>query len=101
MSKPIPPRRGASGPASVPAALRQYKLRTDATPARRRPLMQPDSRHRQGVVGADIGWGPATNLNFDLELLVQTTTQARPAAYVGAHPWVPDSSRLLRHLRIP
>ena len=31
------------------------------------------------IVGADLGWNPVTNLNFDLELMYQSTNQERPA----------------------
>lgn len=52
------------------------------------------------IAGADIGWAPVTNLNFDLELMVQSTDQARPAAYVGANAWVANSSGFAGRLRI-
>jgi hypothetical protein len=35
------------------------------------------------LIGADIGWNPVTNLNFDLELMYQHVTQDRPTALVG------------------
>ncbi|HEY3622588.1 MAG TPA: porin [Roseiarcus sp.] len=35
------------------------------------------------LLGADIGWNPATNLNFDLELMYQAVTQEKPSATVG------------------
>jgi hypothetical protein len=35
------------------------------------------------IVGADIGWNPVTNLNFDLELMYQDTNQQRPNGFVG------------------
>ena len=35
------------------------------------------------LVGADIGWNPVTNLNFDLELMYQAVSQERPNALVG------------------
>jgi hypothetical protein len=35
------------------------------------------------LVGADIGWNPVTNLNFDLELMYQHVTQQRPTALIG------------------
>jgi len=35
------------------------------------------------IIGADLGWSPATNLNFDLELMYQGTSQARPSGFVG------------------
>jgi hypothetical protein len=52
------------------------------------------------IVGADFGWTPVTNLSFDLELMFQTTDQAKPAAYVGLNPWVANSSGLEARLRI-
>jgi hypothetical protein len=35
------------------------------------------------IVGADLGWTPVTNLNFDLELMYQGTTQDRPSGFIG------------------
>jgi Porin subfamily len=35
------------------------------------------------LLGADIGWNPVTNLNFDLELMYQHTTQNMPSANIG------------------
>ena len=35
------------------------------------------------LIGADIGWNPVTNLNFDLELMYQSTTQDRPSGFLG------------------
>jgi hypothetical protein len=35
------------------------------------------------LVGADLGWNPVTNLNFDLELMYQAVSQERPNAAVG------------------
>jgi hypothetical protein len=35
------------------------------------------------LVGADIGWNPVTNLNFDLELMYQHTNQNAPSANIG------------------
>jgi hypothetical protein len=35
------------------------------------------------LLGADIGWNPVTNLNFDLELMYQHVNQDRPTALVG------------------
>ncbi|HEY1864207.1 MAG TPA: porin [Roseiarcus sp.] len=35
------------------------------------------------LLGADIGWNPVTNLNFDLELMYQSVSQERPTALVG------------------
>ena len=35
------------------------------------------------LVGADIGWNPVTNLNFDLELMYMDLNQARPSGFLG------------------
>jgi hypothetical protein len=35
------------------------------------------------IVGADIGWAPVTNLNFDFELMYQSTVQAAPSGFLG------------------
>lgn len=35
------------------------------------------------LVGADIGWNPVTNLNFDLELMYQSTNQQKPSGFLG------------------
>jgi len=35
------------------------------------------------IVGADLGWNPVTNLNFDLELMYQGTTQDKPSGFIG------------------
>ncbi len=35
------------------------------------------------IIGADIGWMPVTNLNFDLELMYQSTQQDRPSGFLG------------------
>jgi hypothetical protein len=35
------------------------------------------------LIGADVGWNPVTNLNFDLELMYQHTTQNQPSALIG------------------
>ena len=35
------------------------------------------------LIGADIGWNPVTNLNFDLELMYQSTNQDRPSGFIG------------------
>ena len=39
------------------------------------------------IIGADLGWNPVTNLNFDLELMYQGTTQTA----------APSSGFLFRH----
>ena len=38
---------------------------------------------RTWLIGADIGWNPVTNLNFDLELMYQSTNQDRPSGFLG------------------
>jgi len=35
------------------------------------------------IIGTDIGWTPVTNLNFDLELMYQSTNQEKPSGFVG------------------
>ncbi|HXE24380.1 MAG TPA: porin [Roseiarcus sp.] len=35
------------------------------------------------LVGADLGWNPVTNLNFDLELMYQSTNQSAPSGFLG------------------
>jgi hypothetical protein len=35
------------------------------------------------LIGADVGWNPVTNLNFDLELMYQHTNQNAPSALMG------------------
>ena len=35
------------------------------------------------LVGADLGWAPVTNLNFDLELMYQSTNQSAPSGFLG------------------
>ena len=35
------------------------------------------------LLGADVGWNPVTNLNFDLELMYQHTIQNQPSALIG------------------
>ncbi len=35
------------------------------------------------LIGADIGWEPVINLNFDLELMYQSTQQERPSGFLG------------------
>jgi hypothetical protein len=35
------------------------------------------------LIGADIGWNPVTNLNFDLELMYQSTNQQKPSGFLG------------------
>ena len=43
--------------------------------------VDPMARFRRSattwLVGADLGWNPVTNLNFDLELMYQSTNQER------------------------
>ena len=61
------------------------------------------------LVGADIGWNPVTNLNFDLELMYQAVSQERPNALVGTvfntgafipGQWEGDSNGFQGRLRI-
>jgi hypothetical protein len=61
------------------------------------------------LVGADIGWNPVTNLNFDLELMYQHVNQDRPTALIGTvlntgafipGQWQGDSSGFQGRLRI-
>ena len=35
------------------------------------------------LVGADLGWNPVNNLNFDLELMYQDTNQQKPSGFIG------------------
>jgi len=35
------------------------------------------------LIGADLGWNPVTNLNFDLELMYQSTNQSAPNGFLG------------------
>jgi hypothetical protein len=35
------------------------------------------------LVGADVGWNPVTNLNFDLELMYQNVNQSQPSGFLG------------------
>ena len=35
------------------------------------------------LVRADLGWDPVNNLNFDLELMYQSTNQATPSGFLG------------------
>jgi hypothetical protein len=35
------------------------------------------------LIGADLGWNPVNNLNFDLELMYQSTNQATPSGFLG------------------
>ncbi|HXZ15186.1 MAG TPA: porin, partial [Roseiarcus sp.] len=37
------------------------------------------------LIGADIGWNPVTNLNFDLELMYADTNQSRPNGFLGTY----------------
>jgi Porin subfamily len=37
------------------------------------------------LIGADIGWNPVTNLNFDLELMYEAVTQAKPSGFIGTY----------------
>ncbi len=35
------------------------------------------------IIGTDLGWNPVTNLNFDLELMYQSTNQSAPSGFAG------------------
>jgi hypothetical protein len=35
------------------------------------------------IIGADLGWMPVNNLNFDLELMYQSTNQSTPSGFLG------------------
>jgi hypothetical protein len=35
------------------------------------------------IIGADLGWSPVSNLNFDLELMYQGTNQDKPNGTIG------------------
>ena len=61
------------------------------------------------LVGADIGWNPVTNLNFDLELMYQQVNQEAPSGNIGTiygsgafvpGAWQGDSSGFQGRLRI-
>ncbi len=61
------------------------------------------------IIGADLGWVPVTNLNFDLELMYQSTTQTAPSGFQGTvlnngvyvpGLWVGNSSGFAGRLRI-
>jgi Porin subfamily len=61
------------------------------------------------LVGADIGWNPVTNLNFDLELMYQHVTQDAPSGNIGTiyntgafipGAWEGDSSGFQGRLRV-
>jgi hypothetical protein len=61
------------------------------------------------LIGADIGWNPVTNLNFDLELMYQHVTQNAPSGNIGTvygsgafipGAWEGDSSGFQGRLRI-
>jgi hypothetical protein len=44
----------------------------------------PLSKHATSwILGADLGWEPVVNLNFDLELMYQATTQDVPSGFIG------------------
>ena len=49
------------------------------------------------IIGADLGWNPVTNLNFDLELMYQGTTQTAPSGFSALFTtpavWAARSSR--------
>ncbi|MBV8794340.1 MAG: porin [Hyphomicrobiales bacterium] len=61
------------------------------------------------LIGADIGWNPVTNLNFDLELMYQHVQQDAPSGNIGTvfstgafipGAWQGDSSGFQGRLRI-
>jgi hypothetical protein len=61
------------------------------------------------LIGADIGWNPVTNLNFDLELMYQHVTQNAPSGNIGTiyssgafipGAWEGDSSGFQGRLRV-
>jgi hypothetical protein len=61
------------------------------------------------LIGADIGWNPVTNLNFDLELMYQHVTQSAPSGNIGTifgngafvpGAWEGDSSGFQGRLRV-
>ena len=61
------------------------------------------------LIGADIGWNPVTNLNFDLELMYQHVSQDAPSGNIGTvyntgafvpGAWQGDSSGFQGRLRI-
>jgi Porin subfamily len=61
------------------------------------------------LIGADFGWNPVTNLNFDLELMYQHVSQDRPTALIGTvlntgafvpGQWQGDSSGFQGRLRV-
>ena len=45
------------------------------------------------IIGADLGWVPVTNLNFDLELMYQSTTQTAPSGFLDRARATARSSR--------
>jgi Porin subfamily len=61
------------------------------------------------LIGADIGWNPVTNLNFDLELMYQHVSQDAPSGNIGTiyntgafvpGAWQGDSSGFQGRLRV-
>ncbi len=61
------------------------------------------------LIGADIGWNPVTNLNFDLELMYQHVSQDAPSGNIGTiyntgafvpGAWQGDSSGFEGRLRV-
>ena len=62
---------------------RRLELRAAASSSPR-PRQAPVSpRALSWIIGTDIGWSPVTNLNFDLELMYQATTQSAPSGFLG------------------
>ena len=52
------------------------------------------------LVGADLGWNPVNNLNFDLELMYQSTNQATPSGFLGTIYNCGPGERVLRAGRL-
>ena len=52
------------------------------------------------LVGADLGWNPVNNLNFDLELMYQSTNQSTPNGFLGTIYNCGPSERVLRAGRL-
>ena len=49
----------------------------------RRNRRQLSPKALSWLVGADLGWNPVTNLNFDLEVMYQSTHQDQPSGFIG------------------
>ncbi len=57
-------------PAELPASVRPREARCRPT-------------RLAGLSAPIIGWNPVTNLNFDFELMYQSTSQAAPSGFIG------------------